>query len=90
MVTFNKEIAMKTEFKTVTKLPPLEEMQKFVGGYVERLRLKNGHTLYVNEDGRLNGLPTNKIATALWNANWNTGYRIVGNVIYHCMENKDG
>lgn len=74
---------MKTKFKTVTELPPLEDMQEFVGGYVEGLRLKNGHTLYVNEEGRLKGLPVNKMATAFWSASYNTQSKIVGNVIYH-------
>jgi len=77
---------MKTEFKTVKDLPSLEEMQKFVGGYVEALQLKNGHTLYVNEDGRIKNLPVNKMATAFWDATYVNGGPIVGNVIHHIQE----
>lgn len=77
---------MKTHFKTVTKLPSLEEMQKFVGGNVEALQLKNGHTMYVNEDGRMKDLPENLMATAFWVASWDFYEPIVGNVLYHIKE----
>jgi hypothetical protein len=77
---------MKTQFKTVKELPSLEEMQKFVGGYVEALELKNGHTMYVNEEGRLKDLPVNNMATAFWIASWDFNEPIVGNVLYHIKE----
>jgi len=77
---------MKTQFKTVKELPSLEEMQKFVGGYVEALELKNGHTLYVNEEGRMKDLPVNNMATAFWIASWDINEPIVGNVLYHIKE----
>ena len=79
---------MKTQFKTVKVLPPLEEMQKFVGGYVQALELKNGHTMYVNEEGKLNDLPYNHMATAFWVASWDFYEPIVGNVLYHIKETK--
>ena len=77
---------MKTQFKTVKELPSLEEMQKFVGGYVEALELKNGHTLYVNEEGRMKDLPVNNMATEFWIASWDINEPIVGNVLYHIKE----
>lgn len=40
-----------------------------VGGYIEHITLHGvfeGFSLYVNEEGKLNGLPFNDIATAVW------------------------
>jgi len=85
MVFGIKEEIMKTEFKVVNELPELEEMQKFVGGYVERLPLPNGDAMYVNEEGRLLDLPVNKMASVFWYINWKQKENIVGNVIY-CQE----
>jgi len=74
---------MKTEFKVVHQVPELEELQKFVGGYVEALTLSNGDVLYVCEDGKLLNLPVNKMATAFWVASWGSEEEILGNTLYH-------
>lgn len=40
-----------------------------VGGYIEHITLHGkfeGFSLYVNEEGKLKGLPFNDIATAVW------------------------
>lgn len=41
----------------------LEELQKFVGGYIEALGLHDGRVMWLNEEGKLDGLPLNAIAT---------------------------
>lgn len=41
----------------------LEELQKYVGGYIERIELGNNLAMYVNEEGALKKLPINNIAT---------------------------
>ncbi|MGH9238791.1 MAG: DUF3846 domain-containing protein [Vicinamibacterales bacterium] len=43
----------------------LDEMQAFVGGYIEILRLPDGRALVINEEGKLRGLPLNPEATVL-------------------------
>ena len=43
----------------------LKELQTIVGGYIECLSLKNNMTMVVNEDGKLEGLPYNDLATAI-------------------------
>jgi hypothetical protein len=46
----------------------LEELQAFVGGYIERVQLKAGHghaTMYANEDGKGKDLPYNAHASAM-------------------------
>lgn len=55
----------------------LEELQAFVGGYIEQVRLPNGQTMYVNEDGKMHGLPYNDYASIA------TGHRhlVVGSAL---------
>ena len=43
----------------------LEELQKLVGGYIERISMPDGKAMYVNEDGKIKGLPYNIKATAM-------------------------
>lgn len=52
----------------------LEELQEFVGGYIEVVNLLDDTPLaiadailVVNEEGKLNGLPVNSVATAVYN-----------------------
>lgn len=53
----------------------LKEMQSFVEGYVQYVRLQNGGIAVVNEEGRLIGLQCNPRASLA------TGYHLVGNVL---------
>ena len=59
-----------TTDETVTALPSpkpsLEEMQRAVGGYVEHVTLDGRTGLWVNEEGKLTGLPVNSLATRVW------------------------
>jgi hypothetical protein len=46
----------------------LQELQHVVGGYIERVQLRPGNgrgTMYVNEEGKLEGLQRNQKATAM-------------------------
>lgn len=45
----------------------LDELQAFVGGYIEILYIKNNKFMVVNEEGKLNGLDVNAIGTHIWN-----------------------
>ena len=52
----------------------LDELQAFVGGYIEIVNLLDvsplsiaDAILVVNEEGKLNGLPVNTVATAVYN-----------------------
>lgn len=49
----------------------LEELQGFVGGYIEIVpTYKDDEILVVNEEGKLEGLPFNKEATLLARISW--------------------
>lgn len=62
---------------TVTDEPELEQLQKLVGGYIERIpgfKRFNGEPViwaYCNEDGRGLELPRNLKAEEAWLANFN-------------------
>ena len=63
---------------TVVDYPPargrkysFEELQKAVGGYIEIIHPagSRNYLMVINEEGRLRGLPTNKLATQLYGSN---------------------
>ena len=60
--------------------PTLEEAQKHVGGYVERLDLEHLGCLLVDEEGKLKRKPINEQATKLYNQLFDGV--IVGDVIH--------
>lgn len=43
----------------------LEELQTAVGGYIETIELLDGRVMVINEEGKLENLPKNPIATAV-------------------------
>lgn len=52
-----------------------DELSSIVGGFIERVDLPNGKELWVNEEGKLKGLPLNVMASAIWK-NLFAGYAI--------------
>jgi hypothetical protein len=57
----------------------LKEMQECVGGYIEFVYLPDNKILVVNEEGKLNDLPLNGLATMkFWD---NIGDILVGDVL---------
>ena len=61
----------------------LAELQAFVDGYIELVRLGPGQLMFVNEEGRLKGLPLNLQASLI------AGQTIVGDVII-CTRREGG
>jgi hypothetical protein len=63
-----KEKGMKIpRTKIITdKAPTLEEMQKFVGGYIEVVYAPNGDQIVLDEEGRLKDKDINIVATEYW------------------------
>lgn len=61
----------------------LDVLQAGVGGWVQAVDLSESLTLWVNEEGKLDGLPINPIATRIWEAVFGAGTDIiVGNAIF--------
>jgi len=67
--------------QTKGKYFSLEEMQKIVGGYIEIIQLGNGMVMIMNEEGKLDGLPVNNLASELAQPVLQTYDRIVGDVL---------
>ena len=60
----------------------LSILQNAVGGYIEAVDLEDNLTMWVNEEGKLNGLPINAMATMLWEKHFGFTDVIVGDVIF--------
>jgi len=57
----------------------LDELQKYVGGFIEIVKTNEGRTIVINEEGKINELPINQKATALYQ--YNEFDFIVGDVV---------
>ena len=57
-----------------------EDLQKAVGGYIERVKMPDGRVMYVNEDARLKDLPLN-VEASQW-----LGAPILGDVVVMTIE----
>lgn len=77
MSTGNKRIHIfhpdgRVEVIDSAEKPTLEQLQGWVGGYIEHVEClhdKRVRSMYINEEGKLNGLPYNHKATQLfWDA----------------------
>ncbi len=56
---------------TQDAVPSLDQLQKFVGGYIETVPLFDSYkdkpaVAFCHEEGKLEGRPVNKTATAMW------------------------
>jgi hypothetical protein len=59
----------------------LQELQGFVGGYLESLRAPDGRIVFLNEDGKRLQLPVNAAASYLLRPMLLAGDVIVGDVV---------
>lgn len=73
---------------TVTVVEPengstynLKELNAFVGGFIEIVYLSDGRLMVLNEEGKLNDLPFNALATKLYNPHAALPDYIVGDVL---------
>ena len=83
MATLIKSDGTSTEVNPKNKKHfSLEELQKFVDGYIQLVNTTDGRLMVVYEEGKLNKLPENKIATELCRHSL-----IVGDVLV-CKQNE--
>lgn len=60
----------------------LKQLQEAVGGWIQAVDLNPTLTMWLNEEGKLNNLPFNTLATELWEEAYGETDFIVGNVIF--------
>ena len=77
-----------TKHTNYAKKGNLKEMQEFVGGYIEYIRLPNGDTMIVNEEARLLDLEINREASIIYYEATGLPKAILGNVIVLHKKNK--
>lgn len=59
----------------------LDELKEVVNGYIEIITLNDGNYMVVNEEGKINGLEYNPIATGILCGARGFGDFVVGNVL---------
>ena len=59
----------------------IEELQRFVGGHIEIVRLDGKDVMVINEEGKLKNFPMNVAATALFNMHHGLSDYIVGDAL---------
>lgn len=72
--------------------PSLDDLQKAVGGYIERVRVRyegRVRDAYVNEEGLLKSLPPNRAATGLLAPPFSPGSFIVGLLVFWVPDPKE-
>ena len=65
----------------------LEELQGYVDGLIEIVSLYDGRLMVVNDEGLINGLPINPLATAIYQNATGVNDYILGNVLI-CQDNE--
>lgn len=61
----------------------LATLQKAVGGYIEAVALNDNLTMWLNEEGKVEGLPHNPLAQHFFDLRFGTGVDyIVGNAVF--------
>jgi hypothetical protein len=70
-----------TEVVSFTNETEYDTIKKAVGGYIEIVRLSPTIIMWVNEEGKLDRLPYNHKATALWNYYIGSTDVMVGSVV---------
>ena len=69
------------EIKNKNDNPSLSDAQKFVGGWVEVVRVKDG-ILIIDEEGKLKDKPVNEVASKMYADKYGDEDIIVGDAIY--------
>lgn len=68
----------------------LKILQTTVGGYVEAITLAGDLVMWVNEEGKMNGLPFNQAATSIFMMHRGGADYIVGPVVFTGGVDDDG
>lgn len=64
------------------RMESLRSLQEAVGGWVQAVDFRDDLTMWVNEEGKLNNLPLNPIATRIWTHFFGETDFIVGNAVF--------
>lgn len=69
----------------------LETLQSAVGGWIQAVNVVGGMSMYLNEEGKILGLPKNRIATSYFDDTFGEGEDIVvGDVVFTGLPDREG
>jgi hypothetical protein len=68
----------------------LGQLQHACGGYVQAVDITGTLTMWVNEEGKLNGSAWNELATAIWHVVYGPTDTIFGTVVFTGGADEDG
>lgn len=69
----------------------LSALQSAVGGWIQAVDLKDGMSMYLNEEGKVHGLDLNPVATKYFEDTYGVGSDvIVGDVVFTGLPDKNG
>jgi hypothetical protein len=90
MTTLALQITTNGEVRELDSIE-LETLQKAVGGWVQAIGLRPDLTMWMNEEGKMNGLSHNPVGQSLWDNVYGkeTDY-IVGDVVFTGGTDDDG
>lgn len=69
----------------------LTALQSAVGGWIQAVDLKDGMSMYLNEEGKIHGLDLNPIATQYWEDSYGVGTDVIlGAVVFTGLPDRNG
>jgi hypothetical protein len=69
----------------------LGALQRAVGGWIQAVDLKNGMSMYLNEEGKVYGLEPNPVATKYFEDTYGVGSDVVvGDVVFTGLPDANG
>lgn len=87
----SKALVINTDGTVAVVEPTLDGLQASVDGWVQAVDLSGTLTLWVNEEGKMVGLPHNRYAQILWDEAYGEGTDyIVGNAVLTGGTDEDG
>ena len=69
----------------------LSTLQDAVGGWIQALDVVGGMSMYLNEEGKILGLPINPVGTAYFVDTWGEGHDVInGDVVFTGLPDNEG
>ena len=69
----------------------LATLQDAVGGWIQAVDVVGDMSIYLNEEGKILGLPINPVATSYFDATWGAGHDVInGDVVFTGLPDSKG
>jgi hypothetical protein len=69
----------------------LRALQEAVGGWIQAVDVVGDMSIYLNEEGKMIGLPINPVATSYFDETWGAGRDVInGDVVFTGLPDSEG